>query len=89
MKIQIEKNPSQERLDELGVSSWSIWEKEPSTFPWQYSDSEHCYILEGEATVKTPEEEVTFGKGDLVLFPAGLSCTWTINKAIRKHYRFE
>lgn len=88
MNIRIEK-PSEEKLKDMGVKSWSIWEKGPSEFDWHYSDSERCYILEGEATVKTPDEEVTFGKGDMVLFPAGLSCTWKIKSRIRKHYRFE
>jgi len=26
--------------------------------------------------------------GDLVTFPAGLSCTWDVKKALRKHYQF-
>jgi uncharacterized cupin superfamily protein len=38
----------------------------------------------------TPENgtPVSFGKGDLVIFDEGLRCTWKINKAIRKHYKF-
>ena len=31
---------------------------------------------------------VAFGAGELVVFPAGLSCTRDIRKAVRKHYRF-
>lgn len=89
MKIKIKRQPSQERLDELGVFSWSIWTKEVSEFPWIYDEQETCYFLEGDVVV-TPEggEPVEMGKGDLVTFPAGMSCTWTIRKNVRKHYIF-
>ncbi len=38
----------------------------------------------------TPDdgEPVRFGEGDLVTFPAGLSCTWEIHSPVRKHYTF-
>lgn len=87
--IKIERNPSEEKLNDLGVSDWSIWTKEVSKFPWHYDQEETCYILEGEVVV-TPEggEEVTIGPGDLVTFPRGMSCTWDVRKPIRKHYRF-
>jgi len=32
-EITIEHNPSEERLQELGVANWDIWEKEVSEFP--------------------------------------------------------
>jgi len=87
LKITIEK-PSQDRLKELNVFSWAIWTKEPSSFDWQYDEKEVCYFLEGEVAVKTPFESVFFGKGDLVTFPQGLSCTWQVEKNVRKHYKF-
>jgi hypothetical protein len=31
--IQIERQPSQKRLEELGVFGWSIWTKAISEFP--------------------------------------------------------
>lgn len=31
---------------------------------------------------------VTFGKGDFVTFPAGLSCTWDVTEAVQKHFMF-
>lgn len=88
-KIKIERQPSQERLNQLGVSKWSIWTKEVSEFPWTYDDEETCYFLEGDVIV-TPVggEPVQMGKGDLVTFPAGMSCTWKVNRDVRKHYRF-
>lgn len=88
MKIKIEK-PSKEKLQNLGIYSWPIWEKEVSTFPWEYDEKETCYILEGEARITTSDgEEVTIKEGDLVTFPKGLRCTWQITKNIRKHYAF-
>lgn len=88
-RIEIEHNPSEARLTELGVSGWSIWEKEVSEFPWHYDNKETCYLLEGDVVV-TPDggEPVEFGKGDLVTLPQGMSCIWKITAAVRKHYRF-
>lgn len=87
--IQIERQAEKERLQAMGIFGWPIWDKEPSTFPWTYDSSETCYLLEGEVEV-TPEggETVRFGAGDLVTFPAGMRCHWTITRAVRKHYRF-
>ncbi|MEQ8970349.1 MAG: cupin domain-containing protein [Coleofasciculus sp. C1-SOL-03] len=87
--IKIERQPSQERLDELKVFNWSIWTKEASEFPWTYDEPETCYFLEGDVVV-TPDggEPVEMGKGDLVTFPAGMSCTWKIRSDVKKHYQF-
>ena len=88
-EIRIERNPSPEKLEDLGVSSWPIWSKEASEFPWEYDAEEVCLILEGQVTV-TPEggAPVEIGKGDLVTFPRGMRCTWKITEDIRKHYNF-
>ncbi|MDH5179379.1 MAG: cupin domain-containing protein [Gammaproteobacteria bacterium] len=87
--IKVEHNPDQQRLDELGVADWGIWEKEASVFPWTYDATETCYFLTGDVIV-TPAGgvPVSMGKGDLVTFPAGMSCTWEIRQAVRKHYSF-
>ena len=54
-----------------------------------------AYIIEGECLV-TPfndnnESGVTikFGKGDLVIFPAGLSVKWKVIKPLHKHYKLD
>jgi uncharacterized cupin superfamily protein len=82
-------NPSQEILDELGVTTWSIWTHEAADFPWMYGEEETCYFLEGKVTV-IPEggEAVDMGKGDLVTFPKGMECRWMIHEAVRKYYKF-
>jgi uncharacterized cupin superfamily protein len=89
VSIKIERSPSQAVLDQAGVASWPVWSKEVSSFPWTYGEEETCYLLEGEVVV-TPDggEPVTIGKGDLVTFPSGLSCTWDIRSPVRKHYKF-
>jgi len=87
VKISIEK-PTAQRLKDLNVTTWPLWTKEPSTFDWHYDESETCYFLEGEVTVNTKGGSFSFGKGDLVVLPQGLSCTWHVKKAVRKHYRF-
>ncbi|HEU4707895.1 MAG TPA: cupin domain-containing protein [Methylophilaceae bacterium] len=88
-KITVEHSPSEARLKELGVNGWPTWSKEVSKFPWSYTDQEVAYVLEGEVVV-TPNggEPVSFGAGDLVTFPSGMSCTWEVKKPLRKHYRF-
>jgi len=87
--IKIEHTPSQQRLDELGVSTWGIWEKEISEFPWTYDATETCYFLSGDVVV-TPDgaEPVQMGKGDLVTFPEGMSCRWDIRQDVKKHFIF-
>lgn len=90
MQIQVTRNPDAQRLNELGVHDWPIWEKEASTFPWHYDATETCYLLEGDVVV-TPEggEPVQLQAGDLVTFPVGMDCTWEIRSPVRKHYNFE
>lgn len=81
--------PSADTLTELQVASWPIWTKEISEFSWTYADDETCFFIAGEVIV-TPEggEPTLLKKGDLVTFPAGMSCTWKIIKDVRKHYCF-
>ena len=75
LNITVEK-PSAVKLAALGVVSWPIWSKEVSTFPWRYQSQEIDNILEGDVilTPKAGGNPVNFGVGDLVTFPAGLSC---------------
>ena len=85
MKPNVKKPTEEERKE---AESWPIWEKEKSEFLWEYDEQETCLILEGKATVKTPEGNIEFGAGDYVVFPKGLKCTWKIKEGIRKHYNF-
>jgi uncharacterized cupin superfamily protein len=89
-KITIERNPSEDRLKELGVSSWEIWEKEISEFPIDFDETEVAYVLEGEIIV-TPAggEPVRIVPGDLVSVHAGLDSQWEVVKPLRKHYSYD
>ena len=87
MPITVRK-PTEEEIAKLGVKSWPIWECEPSSFDWHYDSKETCLVLEGQVTVEGGGQKVSFGPGDLVVFPQGLDCKWIVAKAVRKHYRF-
>ncbi len=86
--IKVEKNPDQQRLQQMQIASWPVWTKEVSDFPWFYDEEETCYFLEGDVVVTTEDgQTVAVGKGDLVTFPAGMACRWKIRQDVKKHYR--
>jgi len=87
MEILVKK-PTKEELEKLGVEEWSTWECSVSKFDWMYADKETAYLYEGKVRVKTAVGEVTFGAGDLVIFPRGLRCTWIVEEPVRKVYKF-
>lgn len=79
--------PSPEEIKE--TDQWGTWNKEVSEFPWSYTETETCYILEGEAVVVDKNgNEIRFQKGDMVRFEEGVDCTWKIVSEIRKKYIF-
>ena len=89
-EIEVVREPSREWLDAKGVFDWGTWGCGASTFPWTYAEAESCYLLEGDVTV-TPADgraPATFGAGDFVTFPAGMSCTWDVRVAVKKHFMF-
>ena len=87
--IRVEKLGTKE-LERIGVFSWPVWEKEVSKFDWSYDSVEQCYFLEGKVTVTAKGgKAVSFGKGDFVTFPKGLSCTWDVKVPVKKHYIFK
>jgi len=89
MKVEVKK-PSEHELETTDIKTWPIWEKEESVFDWHYDEKEICYFLEGDVEIETPDgKKVKIKKGDLAIFPKGLSCKWRINKKVRKHYNFE
>mgnify|MGYP000909840416 CR=1 FL=1 len=89
MTITVERL-TDKTLKDRGVFNWPIWTKEASTFDWSYDETEECLFLEGQVTVTAKDgRKVSFGKGDFVTFPKGLSCTWHITAPVRKHYNFK
>ena len=88
MDVEVRK-PAESELESLGIKSWPIWEKEASSFDWHYDQKEVCYFLEGEVEVELPDNRrVKISKGDLAVFPKGLSCKWQVKQKVRKHYNF-
>jgi uncharacterized cupin superfamily protein len=89
-KIIIEKNPSEARLKELGVSAWETWDCPVTEFRLDFDETEKAYILEGEIVV-TPDGEssVTIVPGDYAIFPVGLKSMWKVTKQLRKHYSYD
>jgi len=85
MRIEVRKPTAEEEAE---MKKCPTWEKEPSEFPWHYDEQETCLVLEGEVTVEAGDQSVSFGPGDLVVFPKGLDCVWKVKKRIRKHYKF-
>ena len=89
MKIEIEI-ATQEKLKSLGVDSWSYWSCGISEFDWEYDSNERCYIQKGKAIITTEEgDKIEIKKGDIVLFPKGLRCSWSVVETIEKVYCFE
>lgn len=88
-KIVIEKLEDN-KLSELKVKTWDIWEHETAKFEWYYEETEECYFLEGRVFVETEDgQKVEIQKGDFAVFPKGLSCVWDIKEPIRKHYNLK
>ncbi len=87
-EVVITRNPDPEEIRKKGIDKWPVWEKEASEFEWYYDTEETCYIITGRVTVVTQDGDTyEFGKGDIVTFKQGLSCTWRIHEDVRKHYR--
>ena len=77
--------------ESAACKSWPVWACEPSKFDWDYTQTETCLVLEGKVTVSdrpATGEAVTFGPGDLVVFPVDLRCTWKVQEPVKKHYNF-
>jgi uncharacterized protein len=90
VQITVAKNPAQTQLNALNVNKWPTWQKEVSTFDWTFHEQEIAYILEGECVITpTGGMPVSFGKGDLVTFPAGLKASWQVVKPLYKHYQLD
>jgi uncharacterized cupin superfamily protein len=79
--------PDTQQLEE--VTQWPIWEKEPSSFDWDYTEKEVFYILEGTANLSSScGLQQPLKAGDLVTVKQGILVHWEITAPIRKHYKF-
>ena len=86
MSIVVKKPTEPEIVEMKKLPTWGC---EVSEFDWYYDSEETCLLIEGEVTVLYGDESVSFGVGDLVTFPEGLSCVWKVSKPVKKHYIFK
>jgi len=86
VKDIIVKKPS--NAEAAACKAWPIWQCQPSTFNWAYTEKETCLLLQGRVTVTDGKDSVSFGPGDLVVFPNGLDCTWHVIETVKKYYNF-
>jgi hypothetical protein len=85
MEIKVRK-PTEGEIAEFRLKS--TWGCGVSEFDWHYDSNENCILLEGEVTVDYEGKSVSFGAGDYVEFPKGLSCVWKVTKPVKKHFEF-
>ena len=86
MKTITVVKPSPEQIADM--TGRPIWEKEASSFDWSYDQPETALVIEGRVRVTGEDgQSCEFSAGDLVTFPAGLSCRWDVIEPIRKHYK--
>ena len=85
MNITVKKATQAEIAE---MSTKPVWGCEVSEFDWHYDSEETCLLTEGEVIVSYNGGSVSFGAGDLVVFPKDLSCVWKVSKPVRKHYIF-
>lgn len=86
VKDVIVKKPSD--AEASACRAWPTWKCEPSTFDWSYTEKETCLLIEGQVTVTDADNSVSFGPGDLVIFPENLDCTWQVTEPVKKYYNF-
>ena len=86
MNITVRKPNDAEKAE---MQTKPIWECGVSEFDWYYDSEETCLLLEGEVTVTHDGGSVSFGTGDYVVLPKGLSCVWRVTKPVKKHYMFK
>ena len=86
MTITVRKPTEAEKVE---MQSKPTWGCEVSEFDWYYDSEEVCLLIEGEVTVTYDGGSVSFGAGDYVTFPKGLSCVWKVTKPVKKHYIFK
>ena len=86
MEIIVKKPTEAEKAE---MQTKPVWGCEVSEFDWYYNSEETCLLIEGEVEVKYAGKSVSFGLGDMVTFPKGLSCVWKVTKPVKKHYVFK
>ena len=86
MSIHVRKPTENEKADMITKPTWGC---DVSEFDWHYGSEETCLLTAGSVTVEYDGGSISFGAGDLVTFPKGLSCVWKVTEPVEKHYIFK
>lgn len=85
--VLIEHDPSPMKLEVLSVEDWPLQSDPVGRSERNYSRTETSFVIAGEGLLQEPgEKAVPVGAGDLVTIMPDTICTWTITKAIERHY---
>ncbi|KAF3559003.1 hypothetical protein F2Q69_00011465 [Brassica cretica] len=89
--VKVERKVSERRLEELGVSRWSVWKTGKCKLPWDWQVDQLVYIEEGEVRVvpQGSERFMQFLAGDLVRYPKWLEADLFFNAPYRERYCFK
>ncbi|XP_010035536.2 uncharacterized protein LOC104424737 [Eucalyptus grandis] len=88
--VRVERKVSKERLEELGVSRWSVWKTGKCRLPWDWQVDQLVYVEEGEVRVvpEGSERYMQFLAGDLVLYPKWFEADLYFNGPYQERYSF-
>ncbi|XP_077234875.1 uncharacterized protein LOC143877040 [Tasmannia lanceolata] len=88
--VRVERCVSPERLEELGVSRWSMWKTGKCRLPWDWHVDQQVYVVEGEVRVvpEGSERFMRFVAGDLVRYPKWFEADLFFNGPYEERYRF-
>ncbi|KAI4341010.1 hypothetical protein MLD38_025788 [Melastoma candidum] len=88
--LRVERKVSKERLEELGVSRWSVWKTGKCQLPWDWHVDQLVYIEEGEVRVvpSGSRRYMSFLAGDLVRYPKWFEADLFFNAPYRERYSF-
>ncbi|KAG8640581.1 uncharacterized protein LOC110629020 [Manihot esculenta] len=88
--VKVEREVPRNRLDELGVSRWSVWKTGKCKLPWDWQVDQLVYIEEGEVRVvpEGSERYMRFVAGDLVRYPKWFEADLFFNGPYQERYSF-
>lgn len=88
--VRVERKVSKERLEQLGVSRWSVWKTGKCKLPWDWQVDQLVYIEEGEVRVvpEGSERHMQFLAGDLVRYPKWFEADLWFNAPYQERYSF-
>lgn len=88
--VRVERKVSKERLEELGVSRWSVWKTGKCRLPWDWQVDQLVYVEEGEVRVvpEGSQHYMQFLAGDLVRYPKWFEADLYFNGPYQERYSF-